>query len=178
VAESFPSQFGIYDLNEFLGVISLFGEPDLEFDEKTVIIKEGQNSVKYFASRVENLTKIPTIKSFPESDITFDLTAAMITQIQRVSSVLKVEDFSVIGDGSTTRLQVGNKSNVTGNVYAANIGVTNSVFRVNFKVENLKIIAGDYTVCIGGKKTSRFKSSTQDIHYFIAIEADSSFESE
>lgn len=34
VEETFDTEFGIYDLSEFLGVLSVFSEPDLEFSEK------------------------------------------------------------------------------------------------------------------------------------------------
>ena len=42
VAETFPD-FGIYDLNEFLGAMSLFEDPDLEFGDKSVTISEAGN---------------------------------------------------------------------------------------------------------------------------------------
>jgi hypothetical protein len=47
VSEAFPAEFGIYDLNEFLGAMSLFTDPDLVFSEKFVTVKEGGNSIKY-----------------------------------------------------------------------------------------------------------------------------------
>ena len=37
VPDVFPIEFGIYDLNEFLGVLSLFQNPDVDFTEKYVI---------------------------------------------------------------------------------------------------------------------------------------------
>ena len=40
VTEEFPSDFAIYDLNEFLSALSLFGKPDLEFNNDFVIITE------------------------------------------------------------------------------------------------------------------------------------------
>ena len=40
VTEEFPSDFAIYDLNEFLSALSLFGKPDLEFGNDFVIITE------------------------------------------------------------------------------------------------------------------------------------------
>ena len=48
VTETFDRQFGIYDLNEFLGVMSLSKEPDLLFDESFVRVKNGKSVVKYF----------------------------------------------------------------------------------------------------------------------------------
>jgi hypothetical protein len=176
VSEQFPQEFGIYDLNEFLGAMSLFTDPELEFDDKKVIIREGNNAVKYYAAQTSILTKVPTIKEFPEATITFDLTAAMLSQIQKVSSILKVGDFSIVGDGSTVVVRVGDKANPTGNSFESEIGVTDRTFHINFKVDNLKIMAGDYTVAIGGKKSSRFQSNTQQLLYYIAIELDSTFD--
>lgn len=175
VAESFPQEFGIYDLNEFLGALSLFSDPDLTFDDKSVVIREGKNSVKYFAANATVLTAVPNIKPFPTPDIEFDLPSGMLSQIQRVASILRVTDFSVVGDQSTICVQVGDKSNPSGNSYNSELGVTDKTFKVNFKVENMKLMAGDYRVSIGGKKISRFKSVNQDLTYYVAIELDSTF---
>lgn len=179
VAETFPSEFGIYDLNEFLGALSLFDNPTLDFKEKHVNIKnEGsssKNGVTYYAASSNVLTAVPVIKAFPEVDIEFKLPGTMLQQIQRVSSILRASDFSFVGDGTDILVQVGDKCNPTGNTYSAELGTTDKVFRVNFKVENLKLLNGDYTVSIGGKKISRFKSCYQDLTYLIAIELDSSF---
>jgi hypothetical protein len=177
VNENFSADFGIYDLNEFLGAMSLFSDPDLDFQDKFVKIKEGRNGIKYFAASASVLTVVPNIKEFPSADIEFDLNAQMLSQIQRVASILKVNDFSVVGDGSTMAISVGDKSNPTGNTYNSEIGVTDKVFRINFKVENLKMMAGDYVVSIGGKKISRFQATNQQLTYYVAIELDSSFDS-
>lgn len=176
VGESFPSDFGIYDLNEFLGAMSLFNDPELDFQDKYVTIKEGRNGIKYFAANSSVLTAVPNIKTFPTSDIDFDLSAQMLQQIQRVASILKVTDFSVIGDGSTITVQVGDKSNPTGNAFTSELGVTDKKFQVNFKVENLRMMSGDYRVAIGGKKISRFQATNAQLMYYVAIELDSSFD--
>lgn len=176
VSETFPSDFGIYDLNEFLGAMSLFTDPELDFKEKYVTIKEGKNGVKYFAANASVLTTVPTIKDFPTPDIEFDLSAQMLNQIQRVASILKVADFSLVGDGSEIKIAVGDKSNPTGNSFESEIGVTDKTFKVNFKVENLKMMGGDYKVSIGGKKISRFKAANQQLTYYVAIELDSTFD--
>ena len=57
VAESFPEEFGIYDLNEFLGVLSLFSDAELEFTDKQVTLSEGRSSIKYFAADASILVK-------------------------------------------------------------------------------------------------------------------------
>lgn len=176
VAETFPIDFGIYDLNEFLGAMSLFETPELEFTDKHVTIKEGKNGIRYFAANQSVLTVVPAIKQFPTPDIEFDLSGQMLNQIQRVASILRVSDFSVVGDGSVITINVGDKTNPTGNTFSSEIGVTDKSFQVNFKVENLKMMPGDYAVAIGAKKISRFKATSQQLVYYVALELDSKFD--
>lgn len=174
VAESFPD-FGIYDLNEFLGAMSLFDDPDLDFSDKYVTISEGGNSIKYFAADASVLTAPQKSITFPESDIDFTLTATMLGMIHKTASVLRSADVAVIGDGSTMSIVVGDKKNATGNSYSANLGPTDKTFQVNLKVENLKMLPGDYQVSISSKKISRFTAVSSDLVYYVAVEADSTF---
>jgi hypothetical protein len=176
VAEEFPIDFGIYDLNEFLGTLSLFESPELDFTDKSVTIKEGKNSVKYFAANSQVLTVVPTLKAFPEPDIQFNLSQQMLGQIQRVASILKVADFSISGDGSVISISIGDKKNPTGTTFDSELGTTDKTFKVNLKVENLRMLATDYTVAIGGKKIARFLSTNNQLTYFVAIELDSTFD--
>lgn len=176
VTEDFPIEFGIYDINEFLGAMSLFTDPELTFNEKFVTIKENNNGIKYFAASQSVLTSVPNIKPFPVPDITFTLGASNLSSILRVASVLRVPDFSIVGEGTNITVLVGDKSNPSGNTYESVIGDTDKTFKVNFKVENLKMIPDDYEVCIGAKKISRFSSKSQNLTYYVAIELDSTFD--
>jgi ribosomal protein L28 len=174
VTETFPD-FGIYDLNEFLGAMSLFEDPELTFSDKFVKIEQGGSSIKYFAADASVLTAPQKAITFPPHEIEFTATAAMLNMIHRTASVLRASDVSIIGDGSTMSVVVGDKKNATGNSYSANVGTTDKTFRVNLKVENLKMLPNDYTVSISSKKISRFKA-VGDLVYYVAVEADSTFE--
>ena len=176
VAENFAADFGIYDLNEFLGAMSSFEDPDLEFSEKFVTITQGSNSIKYFAAEASVLSAPTRAITFPDSDVDFTLTSAMLDMIKKTSSVLGASDLSIVGDGSTLTAVVGDKKNASGNSYNTPLGSTDKTFKVNLKVENLKMLPGDYTVSISSKKISRFKAINSDLVYYVAIEADSSFE--
>jgi len=175
VAETFPD-FGIYDLNEFLGAMSLFEDPELEFADKYVTISEGGNSIKYFAADASVLTAPQKAITFPDSDIDFTMTAAMLSMIHKTASVLRAADVSVVGDGTNMIIQVGDKKNATGNSYSNTVGATDKTFRVNLKVENLKMLPGDYQVSVSSKKISRFQSASSDLVYYVAVEADSTFD--
>ena len=174
VTETFPD-FGIYDLNEFLGAMSLFEDPELTFNEKWVTIEQGGNSIKYFAADASVLTAPQKAITFPDAEIEFQMSANMLSMIQRTASVLRASDVSIVGDGSTIAVVVGDKKNATGNSYNSAVGATEKKFKVNMKVENLKMIPGDYQVSISSKKISRFKGAG-DLVYYVAVEADSIFE--
>jgi hypothetical protein len=174
VTETFPD-FGIYDLNEFLGAMSLFEDPELTFNDKWVTIEQGGNSIKYFAAEASVLTAPQKAITFPDAEIEFNMSATMLSMIQRTASVLRASDVSVVGDGSTITVVVGDKKNATGNSYNSSVGATDKKFKVNLKVENLKMIPGDYAVSVSSKKISRFKGAG-DLVYYVAVEADSSFE--
>lgn len=176
VTENFtvgPNGFGIYDLNEFLGIISLFENPELEFSDKYVTIAEGKTSIKYFAADSSVLTYPTKELTFPEPEISFKMTSTTLQSIRKVASVLKTTDVSIVGDGEEIKFQVGDKKNATANAYSSVIGLTDKEFVVNLKVDNLKLLPGDYDVDVSSKKISRFSNS--ELTYFVAIEADSTF---
>jgi ribosomal protein L28 len=175
VTETFPD-FGIYDLNEFLGAMSLFDDPDLDFQEKYVSISQGSMKIKFFAADASVLVAPQKAITFPEAEINFTMNAGMLNMINKTASVLRASDVSIVGDGTTITAVVGDKKNVTGNSFSEPVGKTDKSFKVNLKVENLKMLPGDYEVSISSKKISRFKSPSSDLVYYVAVEADSTFE--
>ena len=175
VGETFPD-FAIYDLNEFLGAMSLFDDPELDFQEKYVSIKQGGMNIKFFAADPSVLVAPQKAITFPDAEINFNLSSANLNMIHKTASVLRAADVSIVGDGSKITAVVGDKKNATGNSFSETIGETDKTFKVNLKVENLKMLPGDYAVSISSKKISRFKSPSSDLVYYVAVEADSTFE--
>lgn len=167
------SGFGIYDLNDFLGIVSLFEEPELEFSEKFVTISQGKTAIKYHAASTDLLTYPKREYKFPDAEIKFDLAASAVASIRKVAAVLKSEDVRIIGDGSEITIHVGNKKNASATAYSSVVGTTDKEFAVNLKVDNLKLLPGDYKVAISTKKAAQFTSG--DVNYIMAIEADSTF---
>ena len=175
VSETFPD-FGIYDLNEFLGAMSLFEDPDLDFQNKYVSIRQGSSNIKFYAADASVLTAPQKAITFPDAEINFNLSASMLNMISKTASVLRASDVSIVGDGSTITVVVGDKKNATGNSFSEAVGTTDKTFKVNLKVENLKMLPGDYAISISSKKISRLKSPTSDLVYYVAVEADSTFD--
>lgn len=175
VPDTFPQEFGIYDLTEFLSVLSLFQNPELEFNGKFVKIYEGKNQVKYYSADSAVLEVPKKDINFPEVDIGLLLTAEHLALITKTASVLKSSDVSFIGSDGDLKLVISDKKNDTANSFEVVIGSTELEFQVNFKVDILKFIPGEYHVSISSKRVSRFASTSSDLVYFVGIEVDSTF---
>lgn len=176
IAESFPSDFGIYDVNEFLGVVSLFDNPQLDFGDKFVTVSDGGNSkIKYYAAGEGVVKAAPASIKFPDAEVTFTLEEAQLARIIRAAGVVKAQDVSIRGVDGRLQVVVSDKKNDTSNAYEVNIGETDKEFSANLKIENLKMLPGDYNIEVSSKKISKFTHTTLDLTYFVAIEADSKF---
>ena len=176
IAEDFPVAFPIYDVNEFLSVMSLFDSPDLEFTDKYLTLKEGNSSLKFFAASIDNM-KLPPDKDVNFTDVVaeFDLSSALLTSIPRTAGVLKVDSVALVGDGTNLSVVIGDRKNATSNSYSTVIGTTTTVFNVGLAVENIKMLPGNYKVSIA-KKGLKFQMENSDLVYYVAIELNSTFE--
>lgn len=176
VDETFDMQFGVWDLNKFLGTVSLFTDPEFEFHEKFVTIS-GSNgsSVKYFYCEPKLLTT-PTKKiQMPSSVVNFKLTQKNFIELQKAASVLQLPDIAVRSNDGRMELVALDKNDSSSNSYSVDLGETEADFEFYFKVENLKLIGGDYSVEITEKIVSKFTHETLNLSYWIALEPDSKY---
>ena len=175
IEEVIPLEFGIYDLSEFLNVLSLFQNPDIEFSPKFMKIIDGKNSVKYYAGDKSILVTPKKNIVFPEPEISFELSSDLLQQIKKTSSILNAPDVSFVGDAGELKLVVSDKKNPTSNAFEYNIGNTELNFVIDFKVDMLKFINMDYNIFISSKKISKFESLDQQLVYYVGVEATSIF---
>ena len=156
--DKFETEFAIYDLNEWLSAMSLFNDPELEFGENSVRMWEGNQSKSDI--------------SFPEADATFTLTKDTFNKVLKAASVLNAPDMVLdTGDVGIMLLRVSDRKNDTSNNFSIEVGqgaTPNQKFF--FKVENLKLLSGDYEVEVSTKGISKFKNINKNIEYFIALE--------
>ena len=175
IKEEFPKDFAIYDLNQFLNGLNLHQDPDLDFaNDSHVIIREGKRRVKYFFADPEVIVSPPEKQiSLPSEDVCFQLEHSQLDKLIKASAVYQLPDLSAVGEAGVIRLVVRDKKNDTSNEYSIVVGETNSTFTFNFKVENIKIIPGDYEVSISSGGVSHFSGS--EVEYYIAVESNSTF---
>jgi len=175
VEETFPKNFSIYDLNEFLGGMSLMRGADMEFgSDHYVKIKNNRSAIKYFFADSSLIKQAPDqgIK-VPSADVNFVLSESDIQSLTRAAAVYQLPDFSVIGDGTDVTVVVRDKENDTSNTFSITVGKTDDEFVLNMKVENLKLIRGDYDVVMSKRLISRFTNKSIPVTYWIALEPDS-----
>lgn len=179
IAEEFPKDFGIYDLNQFLNGLSLHSAPDLDFTrDEFVVIKEGKMRSKYFFADPTVIVSPPEKEiTLPTEDVCFELSSQQLEKLKKAASVYQLPDISVIGENGVIKLVARDKKNDTSNDFSIIVGETNSEFVFNFKEENLKIIPGAYDVIVSSKLLSRFTNKNVNVCYYIALEPDSTFES-
>ena len=178
ISEELPRDFGIYDLGQFLNGLSLHNNPDLDFQEDNyVVIKEGRSRSKYFFADPQVIVTPPERPmNLPSEDVTFDLSTEQLDKLLKAAAIYQLPDLAVVGANGVVKIVVRDKKNDTSNDFAITVGETDKQFSFNFKVENIKILPGNYEVVVSSKLLSRFSSKNQDLTYFIALEPDSTFE--
>lgn len=180
VGNEFPKDFGVYDLNEFIGVLSLVDKPTLSFQDEFVTVGDstGRSKVKYFFSAEETLTTPQKDINMPESEVKFTLDGSTLDRVKRAASTLGHNEMVIKpGSGSIT-LSVTDIQNATANSFDIDVageypdGVD---FKFIIDIGNLKIIPGDYEVEVSSKLISQFSHKEMNVQYWIALEKTSTY---
>ena len=176
VEESFPVEFAIYDLNEFLSGLSLFKNPDLDFQENYVLITESGSkgkSLKYWFSDSSVVTSPNKEVTMPSSEVKFPLQSNVLSEVQKAAAVIGAPDMVLEDD----ELRVTDKKNDTANSYSTSLDTESNGanYKFWFKVENLKLLPGCYDVEVSSKRISHFQNKKLPVGYFIALEPESSY---
>ena len=178
--ENIPTTFGIYDLSEFLNVLSLVENPSLKFEENSVVISDasGLRGNRYYFSDVDMLSAPSKDVVMPESEVKFTLDIDTLRRLQRASSVLGHDSISITPEGGSVKLTVVDPEDATSNSFFSYVeGEFEEGVDFNFilNVNNLRLIHSDYEVSISSKLISNFKSTQSQIEYFIALEKSSTY---
>ena len=179
VKETFPTEFAIYDLNEFLASVSLFDNPTLDFKDDFVVMTENGTALKYWYSDPSVVTTVTKEITMPECEISFSLENSLLSNVQKAAAVIGVPDMVLEAmDSGVALLKVTDKKNATANDYAVKVDVNNDdgknlPYKFWFKVENLKLLPGKYNIEVSSKNISHFKNTNVGIQYWIALEPES-----
>ncbi len=174
--EVFPADFAIYDLSQFLSGISLFNDPQLEFTSNDFVsIRGGRTSAKYYFSDPEITLKSAPEKNvkFPGADLQFNLTGEELIQLQKASAVYGLPDLTFQSEEGldTIKLILRDKENDTSNTYDLTVaGCSTGTYSLDVKIENIRLLPGDYTVKVSKHLISEWTNTNVDLTYYIALE--------
>ena len=175
---SFPQDFAIYEVNRFLGAVSLFDDPDFQFGEKSVKIGSDNYSIDYVYCDPSMIVTPPENNiTVPDPEVRFKLTQDTLSRLLKAGNVLTTPEIVVEGGphpNDVMRIRAMDVNNDSSDTFHINLtDVSNATFRFVFKIENFKMIPGDYDVEISSKGIARF--SQNQIQYWIATESSSTY---
>lgn len=177
--DSFPEDFCIYDLNQFLSVHALYKDSDIDFDDSNVIFKSGKSKIKYRKTAKEMIITVPEKEiTLPGVDVSFVLAEDVLASVMKSSNVLQSPNIAVESSGDKIYITTFNAKDDS--AHTNSIEVSNNPggnFKLVFLTENFKMIPGSYDVEISSKGLASFKNKIHEIDYWIALEAkDSNYE--
>jgi len=176
ITEYFDTNFGIYDLNKFLSVLSMLETPIIEPDEKVLKISSGRKRVNYVCAATNLIfgkgKHNPYEKNIelPSVDLAFNLTAEQLADIKKGGDILNLPEIVVYSEDNILKMKAIDRSNPTGDEYTIEIGDVEKDVHFVFRKENLKLLPFDYTVAICAAGITKFTSDS--VEYFIALEKD------
>ena len=180
VSEQFTKDFGIYDLNEFIGVLGLVDTPNLTFEDDFVIVQDstGRSKIKYFYSAEETLTTATKDVKMPEADCKFTLDNSTLNKLKKAAATLGHKEVSIQAKDGVLSLSIVEKQNATSNAFSIDIDgefKQGAVFNFIIDIANLKILPGDYDVEISSKLITQFSHKEMNVQYWIALEKTSTY---
>ena len=180
IGEAFPRDFAIYDLGQFLGVLGLFQEPEIEFGNTSCTVSGGTNSVTYHYADPSLITA-PPAKEVPapsgEKLVSFGLSWQTISEVLKAASILQLPEIVIQskGDGSKTRFGTIDTKNASSNSLFLDVDhVSDTAFSMIINVDNLKLLQCDYTISFAARQVVHFAGAA-NVAYFIASESASQY---
>jgi len=175
VAEQFPREFALYDLNKLLAKMSLYKDAEVNFEQDRVSIATSDNkkndNIKYCSASVI-VTPPDKPINFGAADCEFTVEQSDLEWMKKSAGISGSPNFVFESDGSVVRFIATDVKDDSADQSKIEIGESNGEkFRVVMKVENFKLVDGSYDIKIAKKGLALFAHKTKPIKYFIAVEA-------
>ena len=178
IVEDFPTEMGIYDLNEFLSTYSLVDDATLMFEGNSVQIANNTNRVKFYFAEPSILTTPDKDITMPTSEVNIILTEEILSKTKKAASVLGHLDVAIIGTDDSISIKILDTKDSSANTFETDLGPNTTGHKFSFvmNISNMKIIDGEYDVQISSKLISKWTNKNKPVSYFIALEKSSTFD--
>jgi len=185
IEEAFPRNFHVYDLREFMSVVSIINEPVLDFsDDKFLKIESEDKSQKlrylesdpqFVQSYTEKEPKMPSI------DFKVEVTAEQFSSVVKAAQTMKLDFVGFVCDGEQITLSAFNKNNGDNNItnnFAIELAEGDTEFEMFYKIDsqNIGVLLGEgnLTFEVSSKKISKVQAESGKT-FWIAMNANSTY---
>ena len=168
--EVFDQPFCIYELNKFLGLISMLEDPDLQFKEKSVEINSKTGNVNYtYADRSMVVAPLTNKIAVDNPVCSFQLNNQQLTSLIRAAGVLQTDIIRIVGSGGKLKVGTADSKDPTSHTFDLDIDIEiENDFMINVKTENVvKILPSEYNVTVS-ERVIQFLNDTHT--YWIVSE--------
>lgn len=185
IEEEFPRDFYVYNLREFLSVLSIIDDPVLDFsDEKFMVVTspDGKQKLRYSEADPQFVTsytdKEPRV---PSVEYTVEVSAEQFASVMKAAQTMRLEFVGFVCDGKTVSLSAFNKNNgdeeVTNN-FAIEMIDHGVEFQMFYKLDsqNIGVLLGegDLTFEVSEKKITKVSTNSGKT-FWIAMNANSKY---
>jgi len=182
IEDSFSEDFGIYDLNKFLGVMSALDNPDINIniENQSLELGSSDNGCRYRMSDPALIVSPDQEIEVGAPEVSFTLPANVLEKVYRLGGVLGLPNIVFRGNRDKISIAALDVRNPDSDVYWIDVGETSAEFVSVFSYDSFKIIPNTYDVSITMGELTHFKNSDKmstgfDIQYWIAMETGSTY---
>jgi hypothetical protein len=175
INEEFPVEVGIYNLNNFLNVVSLFKDPEFDFGDTSLRIAESNGKAEtLYAYAGAGLVALPTkAKKLPAPTemIEFAMSEDQWNTVQKAASVFNKPEVKITSDGNVIRMGTENHKQQMGNAYSMVLEGDPNGTKCNMVIsmDDMRLLKGSYTGTVTPTYVV-FKNSSLNLTYFIGVE--------
>jgi hypothetical protein len=179
--ETFEKRFGLYNLREFLGSISLFDpeKTDFKFTNDRVIIKDGSKKIHYgyVNPKIIEINRFikpsELYKKFDKFDSFFELSKEDISNITKSASILfggyiEHAEVSVVTGPNENLLVVNCEESGRTNNFQLKLNGATGTSSAKFLVRQMMFYPGDYKVSVS-KKLVKFEHKEIPLFYMLTL---------
>jgi hypothetical protein len=182
IAEDIPREFAIYDVPELLRILTLFHDPDVQFDGTHLTISSGSSRVTYPCVDPAVVQDPLRTFSMPEEFLSFVMSAEALEELNRATAALKATQIEVAYSQQRSGVSVSALMHVNDPLhkrytvelepFTVRDGNLESC-RLIFSHKCLTLLPGEYRISLGirgDKVVGQFENQTTPVTYYVGAE--------
>lgn len=168
ISDTIPETCGIHDLNKFLGLLSLFTDPEISITEDHISISTDRQRARYMAAPASMIeAKLTEDYEFPGHE-SVKLSSVDLLKLLKGAQTLGHTEILFRGSNGVITVEGTNTKNPTDNSFSLELGSTDHTFKLYINKDRMLMLPRDYTVTFTPDMGIEFASTDGEVRYFIA----------